>query len=238
MSTTYGRSPTGFAWVILEPVAGILLLTFVFSLAFSSPPIGVNFALFYASGLLPFSTYIDLNTKIAHSIGFSKALLSYPRISFLDAIAARLFLNALINILITVILFTLLIEIYRLDQILDIPAMALSVLMAICFALGVGVINCYLFTFYPAWQFAWAVLNRPLFVVSCVLFVYDSVPQPYKEWLWWNPLVHIVGQMRAGVYPTYEASYVSPVYVFGVSGILVAIGLMLMLRYHRDIANT
>ena len=34
MSATYGRSSLGYLWAILEPVAGIFLLTFVFSLAF------------------------------------------------------------------------------------------------------------------------------------------------------------------------------------------------------------
>ena len=37
MSTTYGRSALGYLWAILEPVAGIMLLTAIFSLAFRAP---------------------------------------------------------------------------------------------------------------------------------------------------------------------------------------------------------
>ena len=50
MATTYGTSPGGYLWALLEPVAGIALLTFVFTLALDTPPLGQNFAFFYASG--------------------------------------------------------------------------------------------------------------------------------------------------------------------------------------------
>ena len=53
MSTRFGRSWGGYLWAIVEPVGGILLLTFIFSLALRKPPLGTNFALFYASGMVP-----------------------------------------------------------------------------------------------------------------------------------------------------------------------------------------
>ena len=34
--------------------------------------------------------------------------------------------------------------------------------------------------------------------------------------LWYNPLAHIIGEMRAGFYGTYQADYVSGPYVFGI----------------------
>ena len=33
MSSTYGKSTGGYLWVILEPIAGIVLLTVIFSIA-------------------------------------------------------------------------------------------------------------------------------------------------------------------------------------------------------------
>ena len=50
MSTSYGRTPGGYLWAVAEPVAAVALLTVVFALAFDHPPIGRDFALFYASG--------------------------------------------------------------------------------------------------------------------------------------------------------------------------------------------
>ena len=77
MATSYGRSPLGYLWALLEPVAGIALLTAIFSSGFRTPPMGNNFAIFYASGLVPFLMYVDLNGKVMASLNFSGSLLVY-----------------------------------------------------------------------------------------------------------------------------------------------------------------
>jgi capsular polysaccharide transport system permease protein len=41
--------------------------------------------------------------------------------------------------------------------------------------------------------------------------------------------------LRHGIYPTYEAPYVSPLYVFSISVILLFFGLLLLARNHRDL---
>jgi capsular polysaccharide transport system permease protein len=101
----------------------------------------------------------------------------------------------------------------------------------------VGTLNCFLLSVFPLWERAWAIFNRPMFIVSCVIFLYDSVPQPYQDWLWWNPLIHPIGLVRRGFYSTYDANYVSFIYVFAVAAVTLAAGLLLLRRYHRDIIN-
>ena len=64
MATTHGKSPGGFLWAIAEPVAAIALLSFAFSLIFVAPPLGRDFALFYATGFLPFFLFLDVSQKI------------------------------------------------------------------------------------------------------------------------------------------------------------------------------
>ncbi|MCR8726848.1 ABC transporter permease [Frigidibacter sp. ROC022] len=237
MSTTYGQSSLGYLWALLEPLAGILLLTLVFSLAFRSPSIGTSFPLFYASGLLPYLAYQQISQKISQALRFSRPLLFYPRVTFIDALLARLILNALTQVMIFVLVLAGILIAYRIDVILNIPAIALSLAMSFSLAFGVGVLNCYLFWQIPIWRSVWKVVNRPMFVLSCVLFIFDDVPQPYQDWLWWNPLVHVVGMMRSGIYATYDSSYVSPLYVFLVALATAAFGLLQLHRWHRNIVE-
>ncbi|SLN56809.1 Polysialic acid transport protein KpsM [Roseivivax jejudonensis] len=237
MSTTYGRSPMGYLWAILEPVAGIGLLTLVFATGFRSPAIGTNFAIFFASGVLPFFAYMDLQNKIAMAQRFSKPLLAYPGVTFMDTIIARAILNAITQTLIGICLFTGIIVLYDLDMILDVPDMAMSYAMAFALGISVGTLNSYFLTIYPIWERVWAILNRPLFLISCIIFLYDQIPMPYRDWLWWNPIVHIVGVSRDGVYATYDASYVSKLYVFAICAVCFAVGLVLLRRYNRDMIN-
>ncbi|EAQ23717.1 putative cell surface polysaccharide export ABC-2 transporter permease protein [Roseovarius sp. 217] len=237
MSSTYGRSALGYLWAILEPVAGIMLMTFLFSLAFRSPSLGTNFPLFFASGVLPFMAYMDISGKMSLALRFSKQLLFYPGVTYIDALIARFILNALTHVLIAVMLFPLILFLYDVNVIIDMKALAMGYLLAFALGIGVGTLNCFLLSVFPIWERAWAILNRPLLLISGVIFLYDTVPMPYRDWLWWNPLVHPIGLVRKGIYSTYDAEYVSSVYVLTVSGITLMLGLLLLRRYHRDIIN-
>lgn len=237
MSTSYGRSPGGYIWAILEPVAGTALLALVFSLAFETPPLGLNFPLFYATGILPFMMYVDLSTKVMQSIQFSKQLLTYPRVSFLDAIAARFILNLITQILVVALVFWGLLQVFALTPILDFHSIFAAMSMSACLGLGVGIMNCYLISAFPVWLRVWAILNRPMFIISCIFFLPENLPRQYMDILLYNPLVHVVGEMRTGFYPSYNADYVSQIYIYLLSISLAAIGLLLLRKYHRDILN-
>ena len=85
------------------------------------------------------------------------------------------------------------------------------------------------------WQRVWAILNRPLFIVSCIFFTFESIPERFQAFLWWNPVVHVVGQSRRAFYPNYAGDYVSAIYIFGLSMVLTVFGLIFLRRYHRNL---
>lgn len=235
MSTTYGRSPGGYFWAIAEPAAGIALLSVVFSYAFRAPAIGNSFPVFYATGFLPFMLYLDLSKKIANSIAFSRPLLMYPAVTYVDAIIARLIVNLATHVMVFIIVVWALITFFDPQVILDHQAIILSLALAAMLALGVGVMNCLLISLFPVWESVWSIVNRPMFVISGVIFAFKDIPQPLRDWLWFNPLVHVIGQMRAGFYPTYDGSYVSPAYVMGFALVTLAAGLALLRLLRRSI---
>lgn len=235
MSTTYGRSPGGYIWAVAEPVLGITVLTIFFQIGFAAPALGVSFPLFYATGMLPFLMFSDISGKIGSALGFSRSLLEYPRVTYLDAILARLILNGMTQALVAYILFSSILILFETRTILYFPAIFAGFGMAIAFGFGVGVFNCYMTTRFSLWQRIWAIATRPLFIISCIFFVFDTIPQPFRDYLWWNPLVHVVGMTRSGFYPFYEADYVSVTYVMLVSLGLSVAGLFLLNRFHKDI---
>lgn len=238
VSTSHGKSAGGYIWSIAEPVGGIILLTLIFSVGFRTPPLGTNFAIFYATGVIPFMGYLELSNKVAGSIRYSHALLGYPAVTFMDALIARILFNAATHILVAALIFSFIVTFMDTRTHPDVFGIGIAMAMMILVATAVGTINCFLFSAFPWWQSVWSILMRPLFLVSCIFFIFDNVPLPYRDWLWWNPLVHVVGQMRASFYPSYRADYVSHVYVFGLSLALITLGLALLIRYHRDLQNS
>lgn len=237
MTSTYGKSIAGYFWALAEPVGGVVLLTVVFSLALRAPGLGDSFALYYASGFLPFSAYTDISGKVAAAINFSKNLLHYPRVTFLDALIARVLLNSLTQFVIGGLLLICIIPLSRAHIFLNVPEVFVSYLMAISLAIGVGTFNCYIFWRFPAWQRVWGVLMRPLFIASAIFYNFETVPEQVKSVLWFNPLVHAVGQARKGIYVLYEPSYISYSYVFGLSGGLTIIGLFMLMFKNKEIVN-
>ena len=237
MATDNGRSPGGYLWAVLEPILAILLLTAIFSAGFRSPSLGINFHIFYATGILPFLVFNDISAKTATAIMFSRALLAYPTVTFIDAIIARLLVNILTQILVAYVVFCGILIVFETRTMPDLPIILGSFAMAVALGIGVGTVNCVLFTMYPLWQKMWSLATRPLFLLSCVFHLYQDIPEPYRYYLGWNPLVHVVGYMRKGFYPSYDAAYVSLVYVWGVSLGLMLIGTVFLRRYHRDLLN-
>lgn len=237
MATSYGRSIMGYLWAIVEPVAALALMTLVFSAFLRSPALGSNFPLFYASGYLAFSIYVDVGNNVARAVQYSRPLLEFPAVTPLDTILARFLLNFVTHLMVITIILTGIIEFYDLHQIMGFHKLFIALLLAGGFSLSIGIFNCYLFVAYPSYSQIWAILNRPMFIISGIFFLFDSIPQPFRDILWFNPLIHIIGLMRAGIYPTYEADYVSVTYVVGVSMVLCLIGLHLIRRYLRDAMN-
>lgn len=235
MSTTYGRSPGGYLWAILEPVAGIAILSIIFSLGFRNPSLGTNFALFYATGLVPLVFFNTISARVGMAVLYSRQLLAYPSVTFLDAILARFLLNALTQVMVAYVIFAGILLVFDVRVILNFPAIAASMAMASALALGIGTLNCFLFIRFPVWQQVWAIVTRPLFLISCVFMLFDQIPSWARDWLWYNPIIHAVGMMRHGFYSTYHATYVSVTYVMGVSLVCGAAGLLLLYRHQYDL---
>ena len=233
MVTTYGRSPGGYLWAVLEPVAAIALLAFAFSLAFRAPSLGVSFPLFYATGYLPYMLFHDVSSKTATAIRFSRPLLNFGAITWLDVLSARFVLNLFTHLVIGALVAGAMLLLLETRAAPDVSDIVLALAMAGLLAAGAGVLNAYLFLAFPAWERLWLIVTRPLFIISGVFFLFEDVPQEIRDFLWFNPLFHVTGQMRAGFYPTYDAAYVSPVFAICLGLGLMLLGLLLLAR-HAD----
>lgn len=239
MSSTYGRSPGGYAWALLEPIGAIAIFTLIISLGLRirAPSIGVSFELFFATGVLPYRMFLANARNIAAAISFSRALLLYPSVTYTDAIFARFFLQVLIHSMVFVLVMAGILIIFDTRALIHLPSILLSLSMAASLGLGLGVLNAYLFPTFPIYKSIWGIVTTPLFIMSTIVYAYEDMPQIGQDFLWYNPLVHIVGIMRRGFFGIYDASWASPVYVFGLSAVLALLGFVLLGRYYRFIAN-
>jgi len=235
MATTYGRSPGGYIWAILDPVAALAVFSIGFSLLFNAPPVGDSFSLFYATGFLPFMLFNDVANKMATAIHFSRPLLAYPAVTFIDALIARFLLNVLTHLMVSYIVFFGLIVILGARANVDLPLVLLSFGLAAFLGVGVGTLNCYLMTAFPVWERSWQIATRPLFIISGIFFTYDSMPRFAQDILWYNPLMHVIGVSRDGFYGDYRADYASVTMVLVIASLTLLAGLLLLWRHHHSL---
>lgn len=233
MSTSYGRSPGGYLWAILGPVAAISLLSVAFAFALRAPAMGSSFMLFYSTGLLPLTMYRELSQNLSTALKFSRGLLTYPNVSYMDSILSRLILNGLTQMVVFSVVLTGVIWFDAPDTSVDLPTALSAFAMIFAFSFGVGTFNSIAFSLVPVWSQFWAILNRPLLLISGIFFLMDELPAEARELLLWNPVAHIVMQMRAAFYSNYDGVYVSLTYVYLVSGVFSLVGLILLRRYSR-----
>lgn len=237
MATTYGRSPGGYIWAVVQPVAAIAMMTVFFKLFMRTPSLGINFPLFYATGYLALNMFTTLSNKMGSSIRFSRPLLAYPSVTFVDAILARFLLGFLTEVMIIYLVFAGIMIIWETRAFLDLTRIVEAAALMAVLGFGVGVLNCYLMSAFPIWEQAWGILTRPLFIVSTIFYTLEDMPQHVRDVLWFNPIVHGVGIMRMGFYPTYQPQWISVTYVLSIAFVCAVLGLMLLRRHHRDLIN-
>lgn len=238
MITRYGRSWGGYFWAILEPLGVIAILTFTFSQFIKTPPLGASFALFYATGYIPFHFFSEISNAAGTAVQLNRPLLQFPMVTPIDTVLARFLLSFLTLIVVSVILFWGIFLIIDQPMQLSLPKVVVAFVGAALLGLGVGCLNAFLFAMLPVWRQIWGILTRPLFIISCVFFTFQSLPETIQALLWWNPLVHAVGGAREGFYPIYDASYVSFAYLYGCGAFCLLLGLALLARHRSDVTGS
>ena len=235
MSATYGRSAGGYLWAVLQPVGILAVLTVGFSLLVRSPPLGTTFVLFYATGFLPFQMYGAMQSTAQGSLRYSRALMSYPAVSWIDAVIARAALGAITTATVFVIIIAGIFVIFEPRATVDVGPVLLGFGICLLTGLGVGMTNCWLIARFPIWQQLWSIVSRPLFLASGLFYIYEDLSRGAQAVLWWNPLFHATSIVRSGFYPTYEAAWASPSYALGWGMATTAIGLALLRAGHAEV---
>ncbi|MCX7888384.1 MAG: ABC transporter permease [Rhodobacteraceae bacterium] len=220
----FGAARGGILWAFAEPAGGIAALSLAFGLIVRAPPAGDSFAFFYATGLLPFLMVTTLAGAGMAAMQQNAGLSVFPVVRPLDAVLARLVLDALVLAGVAAGVFAGLLALVGPQGPVDPGLFLASLGLAAALGAGLGLANAAIADAAPVWRHVWSVVTRPLFLVSGILFSIDSMPQDLRLAFWLNPLTHPVGLMRAAFYGVDEAGAVSLTYAGGIALALCTLG--------------
>lgn len=227
MEARFGSKPGGYVWALLDPAAHVLVLTLIFQVLVRAPALGVSFPLFFGTGYIAFQFYQATVTYLNGAVRSNKSLLSYPNVAPFDTIVARYFLQLGTTAMVGVVVLGVIVAWMRVPPEVSWLPILEAILACSMLGLGVGLINNVMFRKYPLYEKIFSIVNRPLYMISGIFFLPDMIPQPYRDIVLLNPLVHVIMRFRMGFYDEYRALGIDMWYVYVFAFLTLFFGMLL-----------
>ena len=206
--TRYGQHKLGFLWAVIEPMIIVAVFVAIFASMRNDSPGGMPLVPFMLVGFVPFSLFRDVMNQLQGAIVLNKTLFAFPQVTSFDVILAR----GILEILITLGVFGFLLSLthlygFRLNVQRPLEVLAGCGLIAML-GLGVGFTFASISPILPSLrQLTSALLGRPLFLSSGLFFTAESIPSEIRQYLLYNPIMHMLELIRGAFFHEFETSH-------------------------------
>jgi len=233
MGSRFGRSRTSFLWVLVEPLAHLVLPMVIFGYVMQRALPGIEYSVFLFYGFLPFLFFKSICLQTMEGTKANLGLLSYRQVLLMDVfIAKALSFCSIETIVFSIVLVGLLM--LGNDALPLLPIELFAVLgLSVLLAFGLGLLLAAVGSFAPDAKTIIRVIFIPLYFVSGVLFPVSRFPDAWVRILSINPVLHLVELSRSSAIEHYEPMrFLDVEYVIGLTIASLFIGLALYrLRY-------
>lgn len=227
LRTRFGSTAFSYLVAVLWPAAHVAILLSIYLALGRLPLFGTDLMTWSFTGALCFVLFVYPFRYVGMALADGSALLGFPIVQPIDLIVAKCILETLTAVMYSLVIY------FGLALIgfpIDIHHMAVALqgwLAALFLGLSIGIF------FAPIVRvFKFAMLLATLIIITCWLssgnlFLPDSIPDPYRYYLSFNPLMHSMEWFRTGVYFDYTSETLNKTYLISVSCGLIFTGLVL-----------
>jgi capsular polysaccharide transport system permease protein len=227
MKTRFGQYRLSYAWALLEPIAAVSVLAFIWTVLRQRDLGGVPVIPFLVTGMVPFLFFSHAVNSSLNAINANMGLFNYRQVRPFDTLVSRLVLEGLISLAVyCVMLFGTwwLFDEHTWPN--DILLLIFISLLLFLFIAGLAMISSVVGTLYPEPAKLIPIMMRPLFFISGVIFPLSMLPEQFLPYLLWNPLLHAIEISHLAFFESFSSPHVSLEYFFFCSVISLAFGLM------------
>jgi capsular polysaccharide transport system permease protein len=239
LSSSFGKSRGGLFWVMLEPIAHLLVPVLIFTFIRARLVPGVEYPVFLVYGILPFLAFKVICLQMVNGVKAAKGLLAYRQVLLLDVFIAKAIAYAVIQAIVFTIVLTAL-SMFGFEVLPPRPLEFVAVLaLTVLLAFGLGLVLAAITSLVPDARSIVSIMFMPLYFVSGIIFPVTRFPDEWMKLMAINPVLHLVELSRAMGVPGYEPfKYLSLAYPVTLAFIFTVIGLMLYrLRYLAKVAS-
>ena len=233
LSSKFGKSRGGFIWVMVEPMAHILVPVITFGFIRQRMMPGVEYPIFLVYGFIPFLLFKAISLQIIDGVNAVKGLLAYRQVLLMDVFMARAIAYTLIQTIVYIVVLSGL-AMLGYDVLPARPIEFAGILgLTVVFAFGLGVVFAALTSLVPDTRSVIRIIFMPLYFISGILFPVTRFPDSWVKWMAINPVLHLVELSRDMSLDGYvPMKYTSLAYPVALALGLTVVGLMLYrLRY-------
>lgn len=225
-----------WVWLIAEPVLQMAFLVFIFTVIRVSVIGGIATPLWLLAGMLGFFMFRRTMNIGMSSIQMAKPLFTYRQVKPADAVLVRSASEGVLMFIIALIIF-LGAAILGLDVL---PDNGFGVLYAFftlwLLGLGISLLISVPRTIIAEVGDVVGILMTPMYLLSGVILPIAAAPQPYRDWLMLNPIVHSLEVMRLSFASHYVGvPELDVLYPLEFAIILIFFGLILQRIYKKKV---
>src|SRR5690606_39975631 len=106
LSSRFGKSRGGFIWVLVEPMAHLLVPVMIFTFVRGGMVPGVEYPVFLVYGFLPFLLFKTICLQIIDGTNAGQGLLSYRQVMLMDVFVAKALAHSVIYAVVFTVVLT------------------------------------------------------------------------------------------------------------------------------------
>lgn len=227
MLTRFGRDNIGFLWAVIEPLAFVAVLAAIRLVLGRQEPHGMPIVPFLMVAILPYLACLNTANLVMMSTRHCRPLLMLPGVTALDFQLSRAVLQVPTAVC-TFMIAEVVMRAFDLTSEISRPLnMGLLLVVSVALGFGIGAIINVASELFPVVVHIWRLATRPLFFLSGLFFTASEVPEPFRSWLLWNPLMQITELSRSAYFAVYDSPFANLEYVLTWLIVTVFLGLLL-----------
>lgn len=215
----------GFVAVLLYPLVHLLVILTIKRLIGKIAPQGTSDVIYFGLSILPFVIVLHNARQIMSSIVQNKPLLFFNRVTVFDILIARGVLESVGTIVVSFMFFCLIALYTEEFSPRDWTGMLFAIAAAIYLSFSFAVVNTLITRVYPFWQLFISLIIVVMYLSSGVLFFPAAIPDPYAQWLAFNPLLQCAEWLRYSYYDDYPDKLLNIPYLLSFSTVCLVAGL-------------
>jgi lipopolysaccharide transport system permease protein len=232
----YRQTVLGSLWVVLQPLMGAMIFTFVFNRVANLSSGHIPYVVFAFTGLVGWNIFNGILAKASPCLVQHAGLIQkvyFPRLILpLSAVG-----STLLDLMVSFVLVAAFMLKYQMPLQPELLLLPLWTLLLICLALGFACISSALMVTYRDFQHVMPVFTQLLLFASPVAYTAQAVPSSLRGYYYLNPLSGLLEAFRWSLIGSVPPPTSALIYAGLFAGAILFAGILVFRQMERDFTD-